>query len=71
MYNKNLKVNHYVNMVKMVFNGMYPNKEMMEMKITNVVAKELISEKEGDILKELLDRKERGELDMKEINNYI
>ena len=62
MYNKNQKINWYDKMEKIVINGMYPNVEMMELKITNVVAQGLITVEQGDMLRELLDKKENGEL---------
>ena len=63
MYNKNQKNNWYDKMVKIVKNGMYPNREMMELKITNVVAQGLITVEQGEELRELLEKKENGELD--------
>ena len=57
-------MNYYENMKKMVKKGMYPNAEMMELKITNFVAQGLITVEQGNDLKALLDKKENGELDM-------
>ena len=57
-------MNYYENMKKMVKKGMYPNAEMMELKITNFVAQGLITVEQGEDLKALLDKKENGELDM-------
>lgn len=62
MYNKNQKTNWYDKMEKIVINGMYPNVEMMELKITNIVAQGLITVDQGNQLRELLDKKENGEL---------
>ena len=56
-------MNYYENMKKMVKKGMYPNAELMELKITNFVAQGLITVEQGNDLKELLDKKENGELD--------
>ena len=56
-------MNYYENMKKMVKKGMYPNAEMMELKITNFVAQGLITVEQGNELKELLDKKENSELD--------
>ena len=50
-------MNYYENMKKMVKKGMYPNAEMMELKITNFVAQVLITVEEGNDLKELLYKK--------------
>lgn len=62
MYSKYQPMNYYENMKKMVKKGMYPNAEMMELKITNFVAQGLITVEEGNDLKELLDKKENGDL---------
>ena len=63
MYSKYQPMNYYEIMKKMVKKGMYPNAEMMELKITNFVAQGLITVEQGNDLKELLDKKENGELD--------
>ena len=62
MYNKYEPMNWFENMKKMIKVGRYPNKEAMELKITNFVAEGLITVEQGCELKELLDRKENGEL---------
>lgn len=62
MYSKYQPINYYENMVKMIKVGRYPNKDAMELKITNVVAEGLITVEQGNDLKELLDKKENGEL---------
>lgn len=50
-------MNWYENLKKMVITGRYPNKEAMELKITNFVADGLITVEQGLELKELLDKK--------------
>ncbi|GAA0102493.1 hypothetical protein UT300012_32080 [Paraclostridium bifermentans] len=48
----------YENLKKMIKVGRYPNKEAMELKITNFVGDGLITVEQGIELKELLDQKE-------------
>ena len=55
MHIKNM--NWYENLKKMIIAGRYPNKEAMELKITNFVADGLITVEQGLELKELLDQK--------------
>ena len=50
-------MNWYENLKKMIIAGRYPNKEAMELKITNFVADGLITVEQGLELKELLDKK--------------
>ena len=50
-------MNWYENLKKMIMAGRYPNKEAMELKITNFVADGLITVEQGLELKELLDKK--------------
>ena len=51
-------MNWYENLKKMINVGRYPNKEAMELKITNFVGDGLITVEQGIELKELLDQKE-------------
>ena len=50
-------MNWYENLKKMIIAGISPNKEAMELKITNFVADGLITVEQGLELKELLDQR--------------